>query len=131
MQLASLLEIREHEPDQKIAAILHPLSYKGKLEKTKMTCDNHGLFHPEMEDESADDSETERRGDVAPLPVVSYLLAAPLVSASEADVNGSFGRGDLAAGPACRRPIIGVCDRSYVNSMVRPKVRYKDVTLCQ
>ena len=97
-----------------------------------MTCDNHGLFHPEMEDESADDSETERIGDDAPLPVAfSSLLAATFVSASVADVNGSFGRDDSAAGPACRRPIIGVCDRSYVNSMVRPKVRYKDVTLCQ
>ena len=113
MQLASWLEIREHEPDQKISAILHLLSYKGKLEKIKITCDNHGLFHPEMEDESADDSETERLGDDAPLPVAfSSLLAATFVSASVADVNGSFGRADSAAGPACRRPIIGVCDRS-------------------
>lgn len=76
-----------------------------------------------MEEESADESETERRGDDAPLPVpFSSLLAETLVSASLADVNGSFGRYDSAVGPACRRPMIGVCDRSYVNSMVRPVV---------
>jgi hypothetical protein len=46
-----------------------------------------------MEEESADESETERRGDDAPLPVpFSSLLPETLVSASLADVNGSFGR---------------------------------------
>ena len=74
-----------------------------------------------MEDESADDSDTERRGDDAPLPVAfSSLFAATFISASVLDVNGSLGRDDSAAGPVCRRPIMGVCDRSYVNSIVRP-----------
>ncbi len=46
-----------------------------------------------MEEESADERETERRGDDAPLPVAfSSLLVETLVSASPADVKGSFGR---------------------------------------
>lgn len=74
-----------------------------------------------MEEESADERETDRRGEDAPLPVVfSSLLAATLASASLADVKGSFGL-DSLIGPVCLRPMIGVCDRSYVNSIVRPE----------
>lgn len=59
----------------------------------KFTCESQGLFQPEIEEESADESDTERRGDDAPLPVAfSSLLVATLVSASLANVNGSFGR---------------------------------------
>lgn len=79
-----------------------------------------------MDDESADDRDTERRGDDAPpLPAdFSSLLAAAglFCSASEAAVNGSLGRDDSACCPlfVCRLPMMGVCERSYVNSIVRP-----------
>lgn len=59
----------------------------------RVTCDSQGLFQPEIEEESADESDTDRRGDDAPLPdAFSSLLFVTLVSASVADVNGSFGR---------------------------------------
>jgi len=82
----------------------------------KLTWESQGLFQPEIEDESADESETERLGDDAP-PLAadfsSLVAFAVLLSLSAAAVNGSLGRLSPTVPPAaCRRPIIGVCDKS-------------------
>lgn len=78
-----------------------------------VTWDSQGLFQPDMDEESADERDTDRLGDDAPLPLdfSSLFSAALLASASLAAVNGSFGR-ETSPVFACLRPIIGVCDKS-------------------